>query len=427
MVGIFMHTLLEQLTHGMPTQHTILPLDKQHNLDPYPLKPRLTFKANGTFKLTIFSDLHFGENPWDVWGPEQDANSTRVMKRVLGDERPDYVYVYGAISPISDMLFSREFSVLNGDLITGENTFKENATTLIDQIVKPLNDIEVPFSSSHGNHDNQANISHVDEILREQSVAPLSYTRMGPKGVGGEGGPGNYWVPIYRTKTDLAPVLILWFFDSRGGFSPGANSTRLPDWVDVSVADWIESETKIMDEAWGPAEKRGALAFVHIPPFIAQELQPGIDSKKDPGLNADLLEGLGSVQATTDPTSLGKDAIFWDALNKYIKNLHALISGHDHGNEWCVREPIKDVIFCFDKHSGYGGYTGDDWGYGVRNLLFTSPDPNKGVETWIRLEEGETRAHITLNRQYGYGHYLVETKFSGPEMGRKSIIHFYST
>ena len=25
----------------------------------------------------------------------------------------------------------------------------------------------------------------------------------------------------------------------------------------------------------------------------------------------------------------------------------------DHGNEWCTREPTNDVIFCFDKHSGW--------------------------------------------------------------------------
>ncbi|KAG6897490.1 hypothetical protein C0992_001095 [Termitomyces sp. T32_za158] len=51
------------------------------------------------------------------------------------------------------------------------------------------------------NHDNQANISHTEEILREQKVAPLSYTRLAPAGVGGDGGPGNYWVPVYREKT----------------------------------------------------------------------------------------------------------------------------------------------------------------------------------------------------------------------------------
>lgn len=41
--------------------------------------------------MTVFSDLHYGENPWDVWGPQQDVNSTRLMRTVLSDEKPDYV------------------------------------------------------------------------------------------------------------------------------------------------------------------------------------------------------------------------------------------------------------------------------------------------------------------------------------------------
>ena len=70
-----------------------------------------------------------------------------------------------------------------------------------------------------------------------------------------------------------------------------------------------------------------------------------------------------------DSGNTGEDQPFWDALNANVKNLHAVISGHgglccifvqchlfnylvDHGNEWCAREPTKDVIFCFDKHSG---------------------------------------------------------------------------
>ena len=53
------------------------------------------------------------------------------------------------------------------------------------------------------NHDNQRNISHVEEIQREQKLAPLSYTRMAPSGVGGDGGPGNYWVPV---RSPLIPT-----------------------------------------------------------------------------------------------------------------------------------------------------------------------------------------------------------------------------
>lgn len=62
-----------------------------HALNPYPTKPRLTFKPDGTFKITVFSDLHYGENAWDTWGPQQDVNSSRLMRTVLADEKPDFV------------------------------------------------------------------------------------------------------------------------------------------------------------------------------------------------------------------------------------------------------------------------------------------------------------------------------------------------
>jgi hypothetical protein len=69
-------------------------------------------------------------------------------------------------------------------------------------------------------------------------------------------------------------------------------------------------------------------------------------------VTADILDGNGSVESTFEPGNEGKDAPFWGAVKANLKNLVAVVSGHDHGNEWCAREPTKDVIFCFDKHSG---------------------------------------------------------------------------
>ncbi|KAJ6567948.1 Metallo-dependent phosphatase-like protein [Mycena vulgaris] len=362
-------------------------------LDPYPGKGRVVFREDGTFKITVFSDLHFGENPGDGLGTRKDGNSTQLMRSVLADEEPEYV-------------------VLNGDLITGDFTFKENSTSIIDQIMAPLIEAHVPFSSTHGNHDNHVNITHLDEILREQRIAPLSYTRAAPRGVGGLQGPGNYWVPIYATASDAAPALILWFFDSRGrpairrnqddeyqqkneiigGVSP--EGTPVPDWVDRSVAGWIKAETAAMVTAWGPASARGALAFVHIAPHAIQAVQPTLDPIKNPGLNDDTLGG-GSVQDSIDHPA-GRDASFWEALGSDIENLHVVISGHAHGNEWCAREPGEELLFCFNKHSGYGGYDKEGWGHGVRNLVLASPDPQDRIETWIRLENGETRARVVL-------------------------------
>jgi len=49
----------------------------------------------------------------------------------------------------------------------------------------------------------------------------------------------------------------------------------------------------------------------------------------------------------------------------------------------------------------YGGYGQAGWGYGVRNIVFHTPDPKAGVETWIRFQDGQTRARVTLDGKYG--------------------------
>jgi len=97
--------------------------NREKTFNPYPDKPRLTFKLGGTFKLTVFSDLHFGENPWDDWGPKQDVKSLALMDTVLADEKPDYVCVLGLFSLIYSAKNSVVcgFRVINGDLITGES------------------------------------------------------------------------------------------------------------------------------------------------------------------------------------------------------------------------------------------------------------------------------------------------------------------
>ncbi|KAJ3552484.1 hypothetical protein NM688_g4128 [Phlebia brevispora] len=348
------------------------------------------FPFDGTFKITVFSDLHYGENAWDAWGPQQDVNSTRLMNIVLDDEKPDFVW-------------------LNGDQITGENTFLANSTVYIDEIIAPLVQKEIPFCSIQGNHDNDANITHLAEILREQEHAPLSYTRLAPPGVGGSSiyGPGTYWVPVYAHPNDFQPALILWAFDSRDGRTFGTDPQQLPDWVDDSVANWIESETTLMNEVWGPGDKtRGALAFVHIPPYAIQAVWETLNSTINPGLDADAL-GDGSTQGTTVSGNIGQDQPFWDALNANVKNLHAVISGHDHGDEWCAREPTKNVIFCFAKHSGYGGYSDAGWGHvhTIRPKLAIFPTAVAAFTEAFSTKLG----HVQLQTVFGY---LIEQYLS---------------
>ena len=73
--------------------------------------------------------------------------------------------------------------------------------------------------------------------------------------------------------------------------------------------------------------------------------------------------GAGSAQSSLGTP--GKDIKWWDAVNRYIPNIIATVHGHDHGNEWCARDPKSQTVLCFNKHTGYGGYSKDGWGYGV--------------------------------------------------------------
>lgn len=91
----------------------------------------LRFAKDGTFQVCVFEDLHFGEAEDLDWGPQQDINSTRVMNSVLDSESPQLV-------------------VLNGDLITGENTYLFNSTYYVDRIVQPMVQRGLEWASTYG-------------------------------------------------------------------------------------------------------------------------------------------------------------------------------------------------------------------------------------------------------------------------------------
>lgn len=79
----------------------------------------------------------------------------------------------------------------------------------MDILTRPIRDAGIPFSSTYGNHDNQVNITHLEELERELKISPKSYTRRGPTGVGGQGGEVNYWVPIYATESGMSLISVI--------------------------------------------------------------------------------------------------------------------------------------------------------------------------------------------------------------------------
>lgn len=247
--------------------------------------------------------------------------------------------------------------MLNGDLITGENTFKENSTTYVDQIVGPLVQRNLTWASTYGNHDNDYNITGEGILERERSW-PNSRTRsMVP---GPNAGVTNYYLPVYPANCTLpvpgaaaattelcAPELILWFFDSRGGhryqeLDAGGNRVGMPNWVDTGVVNWFQQTNAELVSRHG-GQVIPSLAFVHIPTNASQALQTegaapggGVDPSRQPGINDDYVlaaQGQGWCADGLNDGSCeygGQDVPFMQAVAT-TKGLMGVFSGHDHG------------------------------------------------------------------------------------------------
>ncbi|KAH7159522.1 Metallo-dependent phosphatase-like protein [Dactylonectria estremocensis] len=365
----------------------------------------LKFRRDGTFQLSIFEDLHFGENAWEDWGPQQDVKSIQVIEDVLDYDTPDLV-------------------VLNGDLITGENTYVENSTDYVDIIVKPLLDRGLRWASTYGNHDYQVNITGKNILQRERKWSNALTRQMV---FDRDAGVSNYYLPVFPSNcadsTKCIPELLLWFFDSRGGsyyqqWDENGSEIGQPNWVDRSVVNWFRKTNKKL-----VAKHRKvipSLAFVHIPTYASLMLQTqsGVDGKRQPGINDDYplspqAQGWCADGRSDGSCSYGgQDTAFMRAITE-TAGLMALFSGHDHGDTWCYKwdglvpglaVEGNGINMCFGQHSGYGGY--GSWIRGARQVLISrSKIKNLAVDTWIRLESGNKVGSVSLNSTYNLDEY----------------------
>ncbi|KAL8289408.1 hypothetical protein RB597_001154 [Gaeumannomyces tritici] len=390
----------------------------------------VVFKGDGTFQISIFNDLHFGENAWDQWGPQQDVNTLKVMDKVLDAEPSDLV-------------------VLNGDLITGDNAFLHNGSAYVDRIVAPMVRRGLPWASTYGNHDYQYNLSGGSILARERRFPGAMATDMvrDPRA-----GTTNYYLPVYGADCDAAltsnhsyvppgrpgrrcvPELVLWFFDSRGGFLfQKLNETsgeRLghENWVHPSAVSWFRRTSRQLARSFGGAVVP-SLAFVHIPVAASLTLQTehgrngsssssSVDPNRQPGINDDrplAPQAQGWCPDGRDRAGCdygGQDVPFMQALVD-TPGLVALFSGHDHGNTWChkwdrlvpgMTVEGNGLNLCFGQHTGYGGY--GNWVRGGRQVLVTREMlRTREVDTWIRLETGNVVGSVSLNATYGKDAY----------------------
>ncbi|KAL6916401.1 hypothetical protein ACHAPO_007450 [Fusarium lateritium] len=356
------------------------------NLDP------LRFSEDGTFQICVFSDLHFAEDASSI-GPEKDARSAQVMADVIDAESPDLV-------------------VLNGDLINGESTYSHNSTHYIDQIVAPMVDRNLTWASTYGNHDHNRNINGTGMLEREQMWPGSRTDSMVP---GSDAGTTNYYLPVYGSdcSSNCTPELILWFFDSRGGFY--YQSSAQPNWVHKSVVEWFNDTNADLVEEYG--KEIPSLAFTHIPVYASLQLQKesGVNKNNQPGINDETViqQGDGWCGDEKGGCSYGEQDIPLMQALVSTPGVIGLFSGHDHANSWCYKWDSKvgdmelegnGINLCYGQHTGYGGY--GDWIRGGRQIVVTQEGlKNNEIDSHIRLESKDVVGRISLNSTYNTDSY----------------------
>ncbi|RTE78879.1 hypothetical protein BHE90_006625 [Fusarium euwallaceae] len=380
--------------------------------------PPLKFNDDGAFHISVFSDLHFATDASGS-GPDIDQRTTQVIGDVLDFDTPDLV-------------------VINGDLINGEDTYRDNSTHYVDQIVSPMVERNLTWACTYGNHDHNYNIDGDDILEREQGFTGSRTQKMVD---GDDAGTTNYYLPVYAsnctTAQDCTPELLLWFFDSRGGFY--YQGSRQHNWVHSSVAEWFNETNAALVEEHG--KEIPSLAFVHIPihaSYVFQQESDGPDENYQPGINEEDVVQQGDGWCAEDDDS-GNSCDYGDQDLPFMQALVStpgiigLFYGHDHGNSWCYRWDDQlpgmnitgnGINLCYGQHSGYGGY--GDWIRGGRQIYVTEEGlKNLEIDSHILLETGDIVGSVALNSTFNTDRYestpVQKTYWDSASLGVPSL------
>ena len=304
--------------------------------------------------------------------------------------------------------------------------------------------------------------------------------RLDPPGTDDDDSVGvtNYVLPVYAatcttTTTNLrlhqppkdhetcpeeckTPHLLLWFFDSRGGWEYQQHTTNptnptnppthanatgrvgRPNWVHPDVASWFKNTsaaiTRNNNQLIIPQ-----MAFMHIPTSGFLEAQKrGIDPSLYPGINDDSPLSIQAQGWCPDGTVTQNDSCKYGGHDRAIMQaltstpgMMAVFAGHDHGDTWCYNwdgkytakddswrggvsgDPLPmnttgkgdgNINLCFGQHTGYGGY--GKWKRGARQVVASLEKLKQfTLDTHIRLEGGAVIGAVSLNATYGQDKY----------------------
>ena len=319
----------------------------------------LRFNNQGTFKIVQMTDTHI------CWEKQEEYAKARGQEcYILDTEKPDLV-------------------IFTGDVVTGIG-----ADSAWVDFLKPLDERNIPFVITLGNHDRE-------QELTEKQLADVVLSHPMSLNTAKSGWLDDMAIEIKSSSGDGIAAL-LYCMDS-GDYTTNEMESSSYGWFRWDQVDWYRKTSFAYINAHGGVPYP-AYSFFHIPLLEYEETY-----KEGP-----VVSGVREENECPGYLNTGLFSAFVEC-----GDVHAVFTGHDHVNDYVVEK--DDVYLIYGRFSGRNT-TYHNLPYGSRVIELTEGD--YGLRTWIREADGNVVQTDTLKAGLDYTlHKAVEAK--GKDHGLK--------
>lgn len=304
----------------------------------------LRFRADGTFKIVQFTDLHYIHN-----NPHAQRALIR-MREVVKAERPDLV------------------------IVTGDMIFGHPADLSMREVAQCLDSLGVPFCTTFGNHDEEFGLSH-------EELYSILHTRNNVEPAHKEGTEFDYLLRILGSNDDSTRAA-LYCLDSHNKrhYGPFVGYA----WLTKEQIKWYRTLSRgLKQENGGRAVP--SMAFFHIP---VPEFETAF-TKRDTWAIGARMESVCCPRYNSG---------MFDAMRKE-GDVMGIFCGHDHNNDYAVM--WKGILLAYGRYTGgntvYNDLVG---GNGARVIVLHEGE--RTFETWIRLKNGTIRNYLKIPDNFAW-------------------------
>lgn len=296
----------------------------------------LKFKADNTFKIVQFTDIHLCPS-----NPETQV-AIRMINEVLDAEKPDLV-------------------VLTGDVVT-----ESPAKTGWDMVTEPMIRRSIPFAVNFGNHDDENDLNRAALVKLVSTYTGCLFTDEAESVKGF----GNYALPV-QSSAGTHTAAVLYCMDSNAYST--LKGVKGYGWFGHDQVDWYLRQSHAFTKG-NKGKPLPALAFFHIP-------LPEYNQAYNAMATGTRLEAECNPQINTGMFTAMLDA--GDVLGTFV--------GHDHDNDYIAN--LHGIALTYGRFSG-GKTTYTNLENGARVIVLKEGE--RSFDTWIRLKENRVIQQVSF-------------------------------